>query len=114
MTVDGTDTTFSYDAWGRTTRKAQGSDTADYYYHYGSKLTKVSSSFPGEGTVTYKYGGVTQLGPAIVQAKLHPFTYLESSRDLIESYTLFGDPATRLNVTQCKIFLTLICAWNED
>jgi hypothetical protein len=51
-------TSFSYDAWGRQTKKTFSTTyTANYYYNYGSKLTKASSDFPGEGTVTYNYGG---------------------------------------------------------
>lgn len=52
----GTDTTFVYDAWGRITSKSNGTYSASYYHNYGSMLTKVSSDFPGEGTVEYEYG----------------------------------------------------------
>jgi len=58
QSVGGTDTTFAYDAWGRMTSKAQGeSYSATYAYRYGDKLKSVTSDFPGEGTVTYEYGG---------------------------------------------------------
>src|SRR5690606_13754640 len=50
-------TSFAYDAWGRQTSKTQGSYSATYGYRYGSKLYSVASSFPGEGSVTYNYGG---------------------------------------------------------
>ncbi|GMW02575.1 MAG: hypothetical protein AMXMBFR84_37110 [Candidatus Hydrogenedentota bacterium] len=56
MTPGGT-TTFTYDDWGRMTQKANGSFTADYAYRYGSMLYNVDSNFPGEGEVTYEYGG---------------------------------------------------------
>ncbi|MBI4556874.1 MAG: RHS repeat protein [Candidatus Hydrogenedentes bacterium] len=56
QTLAGTDTSFAYDSWGRMTSKTQGSYSATYYYNYGDKLTKVSSNFTGEGTVTYKVG----------------------------------------------------------
>jgi RHS repeat-associated protein len=48
----------AYDAWGRMTSKAiSGSYSATYAYRYGDKLYSVASDFPGEGTVTYEYGG---------------------------------------------------------
>jgi RHS repeat-associated protein len=56
QSFDGTDTDFEYDAWGRMTSKEDGTYAASYYYNYGSKLTKVTSDFPGEGTVEYEYG----------------------------------------------------------
>jgi RHS repeat-associated protein len=56
QSFDGTDTTFGFDDWGRMTSKSDGTYSASYYYNYGSKLTKVSSDFPGEGTVEYEYG----------------------------------------------------------
>jgi hypothetical protein len=39
------------------TGKAQGSYSAAYAWGEGDKLTAVTSSFPGEGSVTYAYGG---------------------------------------------------------
>ena len=58
MSVGGTTTTMAYDAWGRMTSKAiSGSYSATYAYRYGDKLYSVTSDFPGEGTVTYEYGG---------------------------------------------------------
>ncbi|MCC6695245.1 MAG: hypothetical protein IT365_06415 [Candidatus Hydrogenedentes bacterium] len=50
-------TTFGFDAWGRMTSKARGSYTAAYGYRYGQMLCSVDSDFPGEGDVTYEYGG---------------------------------------------------------
>jgi hypothetical protein len=52
-----TDTLFFYDDWGRMISKDQGAYGADYEYRYGDKLRSVTSNFPGEGNVTYKYGG---------------------------------------------------------
>jgi RHS repeat-associated protein len=57
QTFGGTDTTFAYDARGRMTSKSDGTNSAEYYYNYEDKLTKVSSDFPGDGTVEYEYGG---------------------------------------------------------
>jgi RHS repeat-associated protein len=57
QSFDGTNTMFGYDAWGRMTSRSDGTYSASYYYNYGSKLTKVSSDFPDEGTVEYEYGG---------------------------------------------------------
>lgn len=53
----GVTTNFGYDAWGRMTLKTRGGYSASYAWHYGGKLTQVTSTFPGEGTVTYAYGG---------------------------------------------------------
>lgn len=51
-------TNFAYDPWGRMTKKNVSTTyTANYHYNYGSKMTKVVSDFPGEGTVEYQYGG---------------------------------------------------------
>jgi RHS repeat-associated protein len=56
-TLNGsTDTDFAFDAWGRMTSKDDGTYSASYYYNYGSKLTKVASDYPNEGTVEYEYG----------------------------------------------------------
>jgi len=49
--------TFAYDAWGRMTSKTRTGVSATYDYGYGQKLTKVTSTYPDEGTVTYQYGG---------------------------------------------------------
>jgi RHS repeat-associated protein len=57
-TLFGTDTHYGYDDWGRMISKWQnGGSSANYYWNYGDKLTKVSSSFSGEGTVEFDYGG---------------------------------------------------------
>jgi RHS repeat-associated protein len=57
-TLDGATTSFAYDQYGRMTQKTRtGGYTGTFYYNYGDKLTKVSSNFQGEGTVTYTYSG---------------------------------------------------------
>jgi RHS repeat-associated protein len=49
---------FTYDPWGRMVSKYQAQTySASYAYRYDDKLYTVTSSFPGEGTVTYQYGG---------------------------------------------------------
>ncbi len=50
---------FSYDAWGRVTRKeaSPSSSVATYSYGYGGKLRSVTSDFMSESDVTYEYGG---------------------------------------------------------
>ena len=54
---DGSATTnFTYDDWGRQTAKTEGTYSAAYAYHYGSKMKSVTSDFPSEGNVTYEYG----------------------------------------------------------
>ena len=57
MAAGGTTVTMAYDAWGRMTSKTDGTYSASYAYRYGDKLGSVTSGFPGEGTVTYEYGG---------------------------------------------------------
>ena len=57
QTEGGTATTFYYDTWGRMYSKTQGSYSATYAYKYGDKLVSITSNFPDEGTVYYKYGG---------------------------------------------------------
>ncbi|MBW7998523.1 MAG: hypothetical protein FVQ81_18505, partial [Candidatus Glassbacteria bacterium] len=54
---EGVTTTYTYDDWGRMASKYTSNYSADYEYRYGGKLYKVTSTFPGEGTVTYDYGG---------------------------------------------------------
>jgi RHS repeat-associated protein len=55
-TTGGTTTNYAFDDWGHMTGKTQGGSGATYYWNYGDKLTKVSSNFAGEGTVTYVVG----------------------------------------------------------
>jgi len=50
-------TSFACDAWGRMISKTRGNYSAGYAWGEGDKLTGVASSFPGEGSVTYAYGG---------------------------------------------------------
>ena len=57
QTLGETDTLFFYDSWGRMISKDQGAYGADYEYRYGDKLKSVTSNFPNEANVTYKYGG---------------------------------------------------------
>ena len=57
QTSGGATTTMTYDAWGQLTGKAQGGYAAGYDWRYGHKLSKVTSNFPGEGTVRYEYRG---------------------------------------------------------
>ena len=57
MSQDGApQVTFTYDAWGRMTGRSDGTASATYAYEYGDKLTSVSSTFPGEGSVSWGYG----------------------------------------------------------
>jgi len=57
QTEGGTTTNFTYDKYGRMTGKTQGGYSATYAYRYSQMLYSVTSDFPGEGTVTYEYGG---------------------------------------------------------
>ena len=49
-------------------------------------------------------GGMHQLGPATTQAKIHLFGAGSGHLDLIETYTLFGDPALALQVADDLVF----------
>ncbi len=44
-------------------------------------------------------GGQTQLGPAVLAAKLALYSHTQVYNDLLETYHLFGDPAMALNLT---------------
>jgi RHS repeat-associated protein len=57
QTQNNVTTNFTYDAWGRMATKSRGNYTAAYAWGQGEKLTAVTSNFPGEGNVTYTYGG---------------------------------------------------------
>ncbi|MBX3178427.1 MAG: RHS repeat-associated core domain-containing protein [Candidatus Hydrogenedentes bacterium] len=55
---DGTTTTnMTYDEWGRLVEKDDGTYTATYVWGLGSELLQFDSNFPGQGTVSYQYGG---------------------------------------------------------
>lgn len=60
MTDPNGTTTFGFDAWGRMTNKSRGSYSATYGYKYGQMLCSVTSNWPGEGNVSYNYGGNMQ------------------------------------------------------
>ncbi len=45
------------------------------------------------------YDDVTQIGPATTQAKFHLYANSMTFRELIDTYLLFGDPYTRLQVS---------------
>lgn len=47
--------------------------------------------------------GTRELGPAVVQAKAYVFSSTTGYRDQIDEYTLFGDPAQRLNVLTADV-----------
>jgi len=44
-------------------------------------------------------GGQTELGPAVLAAKLALYSHTQVYNDLLETYHLFGDPAMALNLT---------------
>ncbi|MBI1319877.1 MAG: hypothetical protein GC168_13185 [Candidatus Hydrogenedens sp.] len=58
MTVGGVSTTYTYDDWGRTISKADGTHTATYTWLFGDKLKAYTSDFPGEADVAYNYDGL--------------------------------------------------------
>jgi hypothetical protein len=50
---------------------------------------------------------INQLGPAIIQAKLNLFANAAGNWDLIDTFTLFGDPAMHLNLVY-KTYLPMV------
>ena len=57
-TYEGVTTNYTYDDWGNTISKyVSGGASADYTYGEGQRLVKAASTFPGEGTADYLYGG---------------------------------------------------------
>jgi hypothetical protein len=55
--------------------------------------------------------GVTEIGRAAVQGKLALYEGTEDYRDLIDTYSLLGDPATRLNVPlalSLRVYLPMV------
>ena len=54
--------------------------------------------------------GATRLGQATTAAKLHLFSSSTGFRDLIDTYMLFGDPATQLKVTPTAVMLSSFTA----
>jgi RHS repeat-associated protein len=51
-------TTYTYDEWGRTISKADGTHTATYYWRFGDKLKQYDTTFPGESSVAFQYDGL--------------------------------------------------------
>ena len=56
-TVNGVTTDMTYDDWGRLVERDDGTHTATYTWGLGSELLQFASDFPGQGTVSYQYGG---------------------------------------------------------
>ncbi len=100
---------YTYDDWGRQTRKTLGSYQTDYTWRYGHKLSQVTSNFPGEvSQMNYLYdalgkrrNAITNLAGADVYRydlgwnaiaqyddDIAPLDYDVGTRD--ESYTLLG------------------------
>lgn len=52
------------------------------------------------------YNGIDQLGPATLRAKLHLYTTSTGHRELIDTYLLFGDPATRLPILKTDVVIS--------
>jgi uncharacterized repeat protein (TIGR01451 family) len=50
--------------------------------------------------------GVARLGPATTQGKLYLYSNTGGYRDLIDTYTLFGDPALQLNVLKTDVAIS--------
>ncbi|MFM1918558.1 MAG: hypothetical protein RLZZ303_192 [Candidatus Hydrogenedentota bacterium] len=58
MTEGGVTTTYTYDDWGRTISKADGTHSATYGWRFGDKLRTYASTFPGEADVNFQYDGL--------------------------------------------------------
>ena len=59
------------------------------------------------------YNGQTRIGAAAVQAKLYLYAHSTSYTDLIDTYTLFGDPAMKLNVQAADLSVQLTAQPSE-
>jgi uncharacterized repeat protein (TIGR01451 family) len=59
------------------------------------------------------YQGQTRIGAAAVQAKLFLYAHSTSYPDLIDNYTLFGDPAMKLNVRPADLSVQLAAQPSE-
>ncbi len=53
------------------------------------------------------YAGENRVGEAVMQAKLYLVSNSQSYRDLLDLFTLFGDPATNLNVVPSDLTVQL-------
>jgi RHS repeat-associated protein len=51
-------TTYTYDDWGRTISKADGTHSARYIWFAGDKLKQYESDFPSEADVAFQYDGL--------------------------------------------------------
>lgn len=56
------------------------------------------------------FDGVGQVGPATTEAKLHLYSSTGGYRDLVDTYTLFGDPALGLGLVEERhgVYLPLV------
>jgi RHS repeat-associated protein len=57
-TTGGVTTAYTYDGWGRTISKTDGTHDATYTWRFGDKLRVYTSDFPGEADVAYNYDGL--------------------------------------------------------
>jgi RHS repeat-associated protein len=57
-TTGGVTTAYTYDGWGRTISKTDGTHDAAYTWRFGDKLRVYTSDFPGEADVAYNYDGL--------------------------------------------------------
>jgi RHS repeat-associated protein len=57
-TTGGVTTAYTYDGWGRTISKTDGTHDATYTWRFGNKLRVYTSDFPGEADVAYNYDGL--------------------------------------------------------
>ena len=53
------------------------------------------------------YAGKYRIGEAALQAKLYLISNSQTNRDLVDLFTLFGDPATKLNVRPSDLTVQL-------
>jgi hypothetical protein len=60
------------------------------------------------------FDDVIELGPATTQGKLYLYSRTSGYRDQIDEYTLFGDPALRLNVTRGRYASSVTGDWHAS
>jgi len=57
-TTGGVTTAYTYDGWGRTISKTDGTHDATYTWRFGDKLRVYTTDFPGESSTGYNYDGL--------------------------------------------------------
>jgi len=89
MATGGTNTTFTYDDWGRTITKAMSGHRGAYYWRFGDKLKSYTTDFPDETTVYYNYDGLGKRRNRCENPQSGPVTWWrwDLGYNVIDEYT---------------------------